>query len=316
MKNKIKIVLISLALVFFAVAPKFSHADGIVPCGNGDASTACTLCDLIVGIHNVVKFGLDLVTVAALAGIFFAGVMYLISAGDEKMMTSAKSFLKASIIGFVVVFAGWLIVTTVIWVLGTKSDMGIGVSSWNNFTCNDKSSVGTPSQVQTPQTQTSQTGLIDYQGPGCCTVPGWASNDCTYVNSPSACTGKFWGNMQCKDVSGCPGYVAPSPDNTMGWCFYAGAATQTCQNMTKSACDNEAGAFYTTQSECTSKLPDPCPHLQDYSGCQSSTVSKGYCLHNVCQTCKKTGATCSSALNDAECCSNDCQFSLGQDTCK
>ncbi len=153
-KNKIKIILISLALVFFTLAPKLTFADGLIPCGG--PSDPCTLCDLIVGIHNLVKFGLDLVTVAAIAGIFFAGVMYMISAGDEKMMTSAKSFLKASVIGFAVVFAGWLIVTTVIWVIGTRSDMGIGVSSWNNFTCNNKSSALTSaSPAATPTTTAS-----------------------------------------------------------------------------------------------------------------------------------------------------------------
>ena len=117
---------------------------GLVPCGNGN--DPCTLCHFIIGFYNMVGVMLKLVVTAALAGIFISGVMYIISAGDETMMTGAKNFLKASITGFVVVLGAFLIVNVTMWALSAKdsngdgvSDMGVGQAGWFSFTCSTES---------------------------------------------------------------------------------------------------------------------------------------------------------------------------------
>lgn len=156
MKNKkIFIILLFVAVLAFANLTffiSFASAQvstpepvwkGIVPCGRNSGTAEemapCTLCHLVIGFQRLVQYGLYMAVTLALVAIFFSGVMYIISSGDEGMMTSAKGFLKASLIGFAVVLGGWLIVNVTLWVLGAKGDLGIGVESWNKFTCSTTS---------------------------------------------------------------------------------------------------------------------------------------------------------------------------------
>lgn len=154
-----------LAVIIFSflsvlLLPSFANAQvstpepkwtGVVPCGRNsddtntpeDESAPCTLCHLIVGFQRLVQYGMYMVVTLALVGIFFAGVMYIVSSGDENMMTQAKGFLKVSLIGFSVVIGGWLIVNVTMWVLGARGDLGIGIEKWNKFTCDTASSQGT-----------------------------------------------------------------------------------------------------------------------------------------------------------------------------
>jgi hypothetical protein len=145
MKTKIKITIFLLFVGLFL--PLLSANAGVVPCGlneddtslDGDQTVACTLCHLIVGIKNIIDFGLKILVTVAFVGIFIAGVMYIISAGSEEMMKRAKEFLKTSLTGFTLVLCAWLIVNIVMWVLSTNiTDMG--ATNWYTFTCNTQSS--------------------------------------------------------------------------------------------------------------------------------------------------------------------------------
>lgn len=143
-KNLFIFALFLLLSLFFVQS---TSAQGLVPCGNGNnASNACTLCHFIVGIYNLVDFGLKLLVVVAAVGIFISGVMYIMAAGSEKTITSAKSFLSSSLIGFSVVLGAWFIISTVMWVFSVRSDLGIGKASWNTsggkieFACSTASS--------------------------------------------------------------------------------------------------------------------------------------------------------------------------------
>jgi hypothetical protein len=142
----------SLAMVCFWIIPAVASAAGLIPCATTENPKPCTLCHFIVGFKNLVDYGLGLITIAAIAGLFFAGVMYIISSGDESMMTSAKGFIKSSLIGFAVVFLGWLIITVTMYVLGAKTAetggaggvLGIQIESWNKFSCDTTSSAPLP----------------------------------------------------------------------------------------------------------------------------------------------------------------------------
>lgn len=168
MNNSKKIILrITIALALFALLsfPAGILADTVggtpsssrlVPCGGPVGSNyaePCTLCHLVVGFHNIVQYGLFWVVTFALVGIFISGVMYIISSGDEGMITKAKGFMKASLIGFVVVAGAWMIVNTTILVLGAKDStatggtLGIGITNWYTFTCNTTTNAGVVSPV-------------------------------------------------------------------------------------------------------------------------------------------------------------------------
>lgn len=167
----ILILMLTIAGIFsvFSLAPvayaqEFTAKDpgwrGIVPCGrnsgdNGETQV-CTLCHLVLGIQRIIQYGLYIVIAFAFAGIFIAGVMYTISSGNDGMMTQAKGFLSASLIGFAVVLGAWLIVNTTLWIIGAKEvgdkdgALGINVESWSKFSCSGvnapRISTSTPAQ--------------------------------------------------------------------------------------------------------------------------------------------------------------------------
>ena len=135
--KKNSFVLILFTLIFFALPASAT----LVPCGSGnDVANACTLCHLIIGIHKIVNFGTEiLITVSAVA-IFIAGLMYIISSGDEGAVTKAKGFLGASLKGFAIVLMAWFFVNVTIWLIAKNGNLDIEQKSWTTFTCSTASS--------------------------------------------------------------------------------------------------------------------------------------------------------------------------------
>lgn len=133
-----------MGFMFLLALPVLAADEGIVPCGH---DKACTLCDLIVGFKKIFDKGLEWIVIICLACATFAGVMYVVSSGNESTMESAKNFLKASLIGLAVVLCAWVIVNTVITVLmPTQTDLGIG-KKWDDFgkiTCSTTSTTVQP----------------------------------------------------------------------------------------------------------------------------------------------------------------------------
>ncbi|MFA5777430.1 MAG: hypothetical protein WC906_03255 [Parcubacteria group bacterium] len=128
-----------LAVLLF---PAISYASPLVPCGRSDqGGTMCTLCDFIVGIKGLIDYGFTIMVFVALVMLVIAGVVYIVSAGNEGMMTTAKSLLKSVLIGFSIILGSWLMINTVMWVMGTRGSgdeggaLGIKVESWNKFKC-------------------------------------------------------------------------------------------------------------------------------------------------------------------------------------
>lgn len=122
---------VCLAILF----PQISQA-ALVPCGN-TGQPMCKLCDLIVGINTIVKYGFGIAVVVALTFIVVGAVIYIVSAGNTGMIEMAKSAMKDACIGIIIVFTAWLIVTYSMQVLGAKTDLGISATGgWSNFKCN------------------------------------------------------------------------------------------------------------------------------------------------------------------------------------
>lgn len=159
MKNffnrKILGIILLVGLMFIFITPVLAasgSAEGIVPCGLTSAyADRCTLCDLIAGFKKLFDWGLRTIIIICLACATFAGVMYVVSSGNESTMESAKNFLKASLIGLAVVLCAWVIVNTVITVLmptktdtDTEGSLGIGKkwSEFGNIDCSDSTGGG------------------------------------------------------------------------------------------------------------------------------------------------------------------------------
>ncbi|MEI7891162.1 MAG: pilin [bacterium] len=107
---------------------------GIIKCGR-PGQEMCTLCDLIAGMNNIIQYLMKIAVGVALLAMTIGGVMYVISAGDGNMTGMAKKAITNAAIGFVIIFAAYLIINTLINYIGTKPGMGINITSWGNFTC-------------------------------------------------------------------------------------------------------------------------------------------------------------------------------------
>ena len=122
-------------LMFTFAIPVLAADTGIVPCGlDSTYSNRCTLCHFIAGFQRIFEKAKNIIAIICLTCATFAGVMYVVSSGNESMINSAKAFLRASLIGLVIVLGAWIIVNTVITVLmPTQSDLGTGKTSWYSF---------------------------------------------------------------------------------------------------------------------------------------------------------------------------------------
>jgi hypothetical protein len=124
-----------------------------------------------------------------------AGIVYIVSAGDEGMMTTAKGLLKNAVIGFAIILGAWLIVNTVLWIIGTKEKehpeggtLGIQIDSWNNFSCSTQSSAGTgsePGQSDTSTPPKNETKGCGVTGKGKCFSGVVGSVSCPSGYSPT-----------------------------------------------------------------------------------------------------------------------------------
>lgn len=121
--------------------PGTTEAGGIIQCGRG-GQDMCTLCDIIKGMNTIIKYLMKIAIGVALLAMAIGGVMYIISAGDSGLIDTAKSTLKNAAIGFVIIFAGYLIINTTINYIGSKKNaageatFGMNITSWGNFDCN------------------------------------------------------------------------------------------------------------------------------------------------------------------------------------
>lgn len=108
------------ATLFFLLFYQTTSAAGLVPC---DAN--CNLCYLLIGISNIFQWLTgSLLMVAFLSGIAVAGILYIVSGAFPKALNLAKQTLQNSFKGFVLAMSCWLIVNSVMNIVGYKHPAG------------------------------------------------------------------------------------------------------------------------------------------------------------------------------------------------
>lgn len=176
---------------------------GIVPCGrncnntetSADETKPCTLCHLIVGFYDLIQYGFKILVFVALVCLVIAGVMYILSAGSEEMIKTAKTFIKQVLYGFGFVLAAWLLIFVVMNYFGVKSDLGIEkTEGWTKFTCSTESVTGTGTSTSTTGGGTTITAKY------CCVI---GSGQCGHVTDASKCTNGTYYEKACSGISGC-----------------------------------------------------------------------------------------------------------------
>lgn len=121
MKKTIQFI-ISLAVFVLIVLPVFSFSAGLVPCG-GTGQPACDFTQFMNLINKVIKFIIVALAVPISAVMFFyAGFLMVTSAGSAESKTKAKNVFSNTLFGLAIAVASWLIVRTILFILGYKGD--------------------------------------------------------------------------------------------------------------------------------------------------------------------------------------------------
>lgn len=141
LSKKLLILFVLMIFAGFVFCPEYSDAAGLVPCGGKDEDP-CTLCHLFIGINNILTWMRNVLVAVGTFAIVGAGILYIVSAGSQQMMETAKTMIKQALIGVAVVLGSWLIVNTVMNVLSVRSDLGVSATSWNKFECSTEAQYG------------------------------------------------------------------------------------------------------------------------------------------------------------------------------
>lgn len=145
-RNKYKIFLVTCSIIFstLLVVPVFTSSvfaqnirsqdesaesvarDGFVQCGNDlgpDSTSDCTFQDIFSTIGRAANFLIRMAGIIAVAMIVVGGFMMVLSAGDSGRLTTGKNFVKNAIFGLILVLVSFLIVNSLLLLLGV-SDSG------------------------------------------------------------------------------------------------------------------------------------------------------------------------------------------------
>jgi uncharacterized membrane protein len=99
-----------LGITFFAFLPFFTVDAGLVPCGNSENDTPCTICCLAFGISNIIDLLMKILGILAVVVIVVAGILYMVSAGNQSMVSLAKAALKNTIIGVIIALTAFVMI--------------------------------------------------------------------------------------------------------------------------------------------------------------------------------------------------------------
>ena len=93
-------------------------ADGLVTCGN-DGEQPCTFSDLGGLLKNIINYITTIIVpLLAVIGFVIAGIMMMTSAGDPTKFQKAKQGMIWIVVGVIIVYGAWFIVTSFVTALG------------------------------------------------------------------------------------------------------------------------------------------------------------------------------------------------------
>lgn len=114
---------------------------GLIPCGrNCDViattgwieSDPCTLCHLVLMGQLIIEFLVKMAAVFALLALIGGGLIYVFSIGSAGTIEKAKGMIKYALLGFVVIFIAWAVITTILTSMGYMDPLG---GDWHMMDC-------------------------------------------------------------------------------------------------------------------------------------------------------------------------------------
>ncbi|OQA44511.1 MAG: hypothetical protein BWY48_00070 [Parcubacteria group bacterium ADurb.Bin305] len=106
--------------------PQISEG-GLVPC----EGLACTVCDLLVLVQNVINFVLQLAFWICIVIIIVGAFMWMLSFGNQKNITAGQKLITNAIIGLAIVLLAWVIVHTFFWFIKEIGGFNMTGSWWH-----------------------------------------------------------------------------------------------------------------------------------------------------------------------------------------
>ena len=115
-----------------AVCQDVPNSAGLIPCGKSindpdtdwDECAACTPCSLILMGQLIIEFLVKIAAILALLSIALAGFFYIFAAGNVGAIEKAKSIMKYTLLGFVLVFIAWAVVDSMLITMGYIDPIG------------------------------------------------------------------------------------------------------------------------------------------------------------------------------------------------
>ena len=136
--KKLLILGLFLAVAISVIPLAVGAQQGLVPCGVGNSGdpgyVACGLCHLFQLNNNIINWVL-FVIVPIIAPIFIVigGIYLLIARGNPEMFNKGKSILTATVVGLIIVYTAYVLLSTILTLLGVADWTGLG--SWWQIDC-------------------------------------------------------------------------------------------------------------------------------------------------------------------------------------
>ena len=125
-----KLFLISL-LAGFILTPFVSLAVPLVPCG-GEGENRCELCHIFVMIDRILDFIiLRLTPVVAVLMLVIGGLMFFFAGTNPGTLETAKKVITNTVIGLVIIFTAWIVISTFLNYIGVMEWTGLGSGGWS-----------------------------------------------------------------------------------------------------------------------------------------------------------------------------------------
>ena len=113
---------------------------GLIPCGrNCDVAGTpwfeddpCTLCHLVLMGQLIIEFLVKMAAIFALLALIGGGMIYIFSIGSAGTIEKAKGMIKYALLGFVVIFIAWAVITTILTSMGYMDPLG---GDWHMMDC-------------------------------------------------------------------------------------------------------------------------------------------------------------------------------------
>jgi len=132
-----KIILFS---IFYFLFSTLIVEAALVPCG-GEGQPACTWCDLMQLIKNVIDFLMYLVIPLSVIMIVVGGIIIMTAAGSTQRASRGKEIVTAALTGLLIALLSWIIIDTILKIISTApqgSGPAVieGYGPWNKIKCN------------------------------------------------------------------------------------------------------------------------------------------------------------------------------------